>query len=41
MTDVTVGQPVRRSEDERFLTGRGRYIDDINLEGQARAVVLR
>ncbi|MCH7833044.1 MAG: xanthine dehydrogenase family protein molybdopterin-binding subunit, partial [Proteobacteria bacterium] len=41
MTDVTIGQPVRRSEDERFLTGRGRYIDDINLEGQARAVVLR
>ena len=41
MTDVTIGQPVRRSEDERFLTGRGRYIDDINLEDQARAVVLR
>ena len=41
MTDVTIGQPVKRSEDERFLTGRGRYIDDINLEGQARAAVLR
>ncbi len=41
MTNVTIGQPVRRSEDERFLTGRGRYIDDINLEGQARAAVLR
>ncbi|MAF96034.1 MAG: carbon monoxide dehydrogenase [Rhodospirillaceae bacterium] len=41
MTDVAIGQPVKRSEDERFLTGRGRYIDDINLEGQARAAVLR
>lgn len=41
MTDVAIGQSVRRSEDERFLTGRGRYIDDINLEGQARAAVLR
>ena len=41
MTGVKIGQPVTRSEDERFLTGRGQYIDDINLEGQARGVVLR
>ena len=27
-----VGQPVRRKEDARFLTGAGRYIDDESLE---------
>ena len=36
-----IGQSVRRQEDFRFLTGQGRYIDDINVEGQAYAVVLR
>jgi hypothetical protein len=36
-----VGQPVRRSEDRRFLTGRGRYADDINLPGQAYGFVGR
>ena len=41
MTDVSIGQAVRRTEDQRFLTGKGKYIDDINLEGQARASVLR
>ena len=29
-----IGQPVRRVEDQRFLTGRGRYVDDINLPRQ-------
>ena len=24
------GEPVRRNEDERFLTGKGNYVDDIN-----------
>ena len=36
-----VGQPVRRSEDRRFLTGRGRYVDDLALPRMAHAVVLR
>src|SRR5437879_6513750 len=26
-----IGQPVRRVEDQRFLTGRSRYVDDIQL----------
>ncbi len=26
-----IGQPVRRVEDQRFLTGRARYVDDIEL----------
>jgi carbon-monoxide dehydrogenase large subunit len=29
------GQAVRRTEDQRFLTGTGRYTDDITLPGQA------
>jgi carbon-monoxide dehydrogenase large subunit len=36
-----IGQPVRRKEDARFLTGRGRYVDDIAPKESARAVVLR
>ena len=41
MTDISIGQAIKRSEDKRFLTGKGNYIDDVNLEGQARAAVLR
>jgi len=36
-----VGQTVERKEDQRFLTGTGRYLDDIKLDGQAHAVFLR
>jgi aerobic carbon-monoxide dehydrogenase large subunit len=36
-----IGAPVRRKEDERFITGRGRYTDDINQPGQLYAVFLR
>ena len=36
-----VGQPVRRFEDVRLITGRGRYQDDIVLPRQAYAVFLR
>ena len=35
MAKFGIGQAVRRVEDQRFLTGHGRYIDDINLPGQA------
>jgi carbon-monoxide dehydrogenase large subunit len=41
MQKVEIGQPVRRREDQRFLTGKGIYIDDINLDGQAYAGILR
>ncbi|SDO44519.1 carbon-monoxide dehydrogenase large subunit [Lutimaribacter pacificus] len=34
-------QPVRRVEDVRFLTGQGRYVDDIAPEGALYGVVLR
>ncbi|MBK1659575.1 xanthine dehydrogenase family protein molybdopterin-binding subunit [Paracraurococcus ruber] len=36
-----IGQPVRRKEDVRLLTGRGTYTDDIDRPGQAHAFVLR
>jgi aerobic carbon-monoxide dehydrogenase large subunit len=36
-----IGQPLRRHEDLRLLTGKGRYTDDIVLPGMAYAAVLR
>jgi len=36
-----IGQAVVRKEDLRLLTGGGRYLDDINLPGQAHAAILR
>ena len=36
-----IGQPVRRHEDLRFITGHGRYTDDIDLPHAAQAFVLR
>jgi carbon-monoxide dehydrogenase large subunit len=36
-----VGASVRRSEDPRILTGRGRYIDDVQLPGMLHAAFVR
>jgi aerobic carbon-monoxide dehydrogenase large subunit len=36
-----IGQPLKRYEDQRLLTGKGRYTDDIALPGMAVATVLR
>ncbi|MBN8956829.1 MAG: xanthine dehydrogenase family protein molybdopterin-binding subunit, partial [Rhizobiales bacterium] len=36
-----VGQPVPRSEDPRLVQGQGRYTDDLNVEGQVYAVMVR
>jgi carbon-monoxide dehydrogenase large subunit len=41
MTQFGIGQPVRRVEDRRFITGRGRYLDDIDRPRQVHAVFLR
>jgi carbon-monoxide dehydrogenase large subunit len=41
MDQFGIGQPVRRKEDFRFLTGAGRYTDDVDLAGQAHLAVLR
>ena len=36
-----IGQPAPRREDRRFLTGRGRYVDDLHLPGALYGVVVR
>ncbi len=36
-----IGQPVRRLEDGRLLTGRGRFSDDWSLKNQAYMAVVR
>ena len=35
------GRPLARREDERFLTGRGCYVADLDHPGQVHAVVVR
>ena len=40
-TKFGVGQPVKRTEDPKLVRGEGRYTDDINLPGQAYAVMVR
>jgi len=47
MTDLSqppvspIGQPLRRREDARFLTGAGQYTDDVVLPGQSYGVFVR
>jgi carbon-monoxide dehydrogenase large subunit len=36
-----IGQPIRRNEDRRLLTGTGHFTDDFSMEGQAHAVIVR
>ena len=36
-----IGASVKRVEDQRFLTGRGNYTDDINRPNQTHAYMLR
>ncbi len=42
-TDVqdVLGTSVKRLEDPRFITGQGRYVDDIKLTGMAHLAILR
>src|SRR3984893_6938650 len=37
----TIGTSIQRVEDARILTGRGRYVDDVNLPGMLHATFLR
>jgi len=41
MGNFGVGQSIQRVEDQRFLTGTGRYTDDITIPGQIHLYVLR
>src|SRR5437879_1608982 len=36
-----IGKPIRRTEDERLITGKGRFSDDIHLEGETFAAMVR
>ena len=36
-----IGKPVRRREDARLVTGRGRFSDDVSLPGQVYAAFVR
>ena len=38
---TAIGRPLRRKEDQRLLTGRGQFSDDVNLRDQAHAVMVR
>jgi carbon-monoxide dehydrogenase large subunit len=41
LTKFAIGQPVPRTEDPVLVRGQGRYTDDVNLTGQAHAVMVR
>jgi aerobic carbon-monoxide dehydrogenase large subunit len=36
-----IGHSVKRKEDDRFIRGRGNYVDDVNLPGTLHMAVLR
>jgi aerobic carbon-monoxide dehydrogenase large subunit len=38
---AAIGQPLRRKEDLRLVTGKGRFSDDFAMEGQAYAAMVR
>ena len=40
MNKFGVGQPAPRVEDPRFITGRGRYVDDLEPSQQCYGVVV-
>jgi aerobic carbon-monoxide dehydrogenase large subunit len=41
MSATGIGAAVRRREDQRFITGKGHYTDDVNRPGQCHAYFLR
>src|SRR5499433_1754654 len=41
MSATGIGAAVRRKEDQRFVTGKGHYTDDVNRSGQCYAYFLR
>ncbi len=41
MGEKYVGAVVRRREDPRYLTGRGRFVDDMTVPGCLHAALLR
>jgi len=41
MSETGIGARVKRKEDHRFITGRGRFTDDINLKGEVYGYFVR
>ncbi|MCC6891008.1 MAG: xanthine dehydrogenase family protein molybdopterin-binding subunit [Hyphomicrobiales bacterium] len=41
LVNALVGAPIVRKEDSRLLKGRGRYIDDVVLDGMLHAAIVR
>ena len=41
MGNAGIGEAITRREDYRFLTGQGKYVDDINLMHQTHAWIVR
>ncbi|MFP6748296.1 MAG: xanthine dehydrogenase family protein molybdopterin-binding subunit, partial [Alphaproteobacteria bacterium] len=41
MSETGIGASLKRTEDQRFLTGAGNYVDDINIHGQTYASFVR
>lgn len=41
MSEPMIGRAVERREDERFVSGRGTYVDDIKRPGMLHAVMVR
>ena len=39
--DSPLGSPLRRKEDQRLLTGRGRYVEDLRFPGMVHAAFVR
>jgi carbon-monoxide dehydrogenase large subunit len=38
---AAIGHPIRRKEDARLLTGKGRFSDDFSIDGQCHAAMVR
>src|SRR6476646_10214827 len=41
MTTDVLGASIKRVEDPRFITGKGRYLDDVQLTGTTHLTILR
>ena len=41
MNEITFGKSVRRREDDRFISGRGQYTDDVHHEGALWSAFVR
>src|SRR6476660_5724821 len=37
----SIGHPLRRKEDARLLTGKGRFTDDFSIDGETHAAMVR